>query len=134
MQHEADPIITLREIGNNLKHNGLIILSTRLGSGFDILTLKGSTSDIFPYEHIMLPSKVGLEMILDEAGYELLEITTPGTRDINEVLNNQERIDDNNLFVRQLLRTADRRTLSDFQQFLQRSLMSSFAQLIARKR
>ena len=134
LQHEMNPIKIIEEIGKDLKNEGILLMSTRLGSGFDILTLKGGINDIFPYEHITLPSKKGLEIILDRAGYELLEITTPGTRDMNVVLNNRERIEDSNFFIKYLLDVADERTLQDFQQFLQKSCLSSFAQVVARKR
>ena len=134
LQHEIRPAETLRELRTHLKDDGILILNTRLGSGFDVLTLKGNMDSIFPYEHIFLPSAKGLEMILDEAGYELLEITTPGTRDMESVLRNQNKIEDNNLFVRYLLKTADRSILSDLQQFLQKSGLSSFAQVVAKAR
>lgn len=134
LQHEVDPIKTLSELKENLKDEGILILNTRLGSGFDILTLKGEMDSVFPYEHIMLPSRKGLENILEKAGYELLEITTPGTRDMEAVLRNREKIEDGNFFVKYLLNTADKSTLADFQQFLQKSGLSSFAQVVARVR
>lgn len=134
LQHESDPVATLSSLKKDLKKGGILILNTRLGSGFDILTLKGSMDSIFPYEHIMLPSRRGLEMILDKAGYELLEITTPGTRDMEAVLKNKERVEESNFFIKYLLKTADRSTLADFQKFLQKSGMSSFAQVVAKVR
>ncbi len=134
LQHENDPIYSLSKIRESLLKDGLLILNTRLGSGFDILTLKGGTQDIFPYEHIMLPSKKGLEIILDRAGFELLEITTPGTRDMDIVMKHKERIEDSNFFIKYLIDIADVSTIADFQQFLQKSGLSSFAQVVARKR
>lgn len=134
LQHEVDPVSTLCSLKDNLKEDGILILNTRLGSGFDILTLKGGMDSLFPYEHIMLPSRKGLEKILQDAGFELLEITTPGTRDMESVLKNQDRIEEGNFFVKYLLKTADKATLADFQQFLQKSGLSSFAQVIARVR
>lgn len=82
----------------------------------------------------MLPSRKGLEKILQDAGFELLEITTPGTRDMESVLRNKDRIEDGNFFVKYLLNTADKSVLSDFQQFLQKSGLSSFAQVVAKVR
>ena len=134
LQHEVNPIGTLKTLKKDLKKDGILILNTRLGSGFDILTLKGSMDSVFPYEHIMLPSRRGLEMILEQAGFELLEITTPGTRDMESVLRNRERIEESNFFVKYLIRTADEATLADFQQFLQKSGLSSFAQVVAKVR
>ncbi len=134
LQHECMPAESLKQIRRALKDDGILILNTRLGSGFDILTLKGGTDNIFPYEHIMLPSKRGLEIILDQAGFDLLEITTPGTRDMEAVLKNRERIEDTNFFVKYLLDNADGAVMADFQQFLQKSGLSSFAQVVAKKR
>ncbi|MCM1175026.1 MAG: class I SAM-dependent methyltransferase [Blautia sp.] len=134
LQHEIHPIQTLTGLKDRLKTEGLLILNTRLGSGFDILTLKGGADDIFPYEHVMLPSKKGLQHILEKAGYELLEITTPGTRDMETVLQNRQRIEDSNFFIKYLLDNADKTILTDFQQFLQKSGLSSFAQAVARIR
>ena len=134
LQHETNPAATLTNLKDSLKDDGILILNTRLGSGFDILTLKGGMDSIFPYEHIMLPSRKGLEKILQDAGFELLEITTPGTRDMESVLRNKDRIEDGNFFVKYLLNTADKSVLSDFQQFLQKSGLSSFAQVVAKVR
>lgn len=134
LQHEICPIQTLTELLPRLKDNGLLILNTRLGSGFDILTLKGGADDIFPYEHVMLPSKKGLQLILEQAGYQLLEITTPGTRDMETVLQNRQRIEESNFFIKYLLDNADKTMITDFQQFLQKSGMTSFAQIVAKKR
>ena len=72
--------------------------------------------------------------LVAKAGYELLEITTPGTRDMESVLRNRDKIEDGNFFIKYLLKTADKSTLADFQQFLQKSGLSSFVQVIARVR
>ncbi len=134
LQHEINPVETLKHLKKSLKPDGILILNTRLGSGFDILTLKGDMDMLFPYEHVLLPSRKGLELILQQAGYQLLEITTPGTRDIETVLKNKEKIEDSNFFVKYLLETSDDATLAEFQRFLQKSGLSSFAQVIAKVR
>lgn len=133
IKHERNPREKLMTIREWVSHDGLFVMSSRLGSGFDVLTLKGGTESIFPYEHIMLPSRRGIEILLRECGFELLEITTPGTEDVDAVFNHKERVDHDNFFVKCLIETADDRTKSDFQQFLQKNCLSSFAQVIARK-
>ncbi len=133
LQHECNPVVYLKNLRSHLRDDGLLFLNTRLGSGFDILTLKGSAEDIFPYEHITLPSRKGLEKILEASGFQLLEITTPGTRDVEMVLKNVDKIEEGNFFVRYLINEADQRMLDDFQQFLQKSGLSSFCQVVAKK-
>ena len=132
LQHEINPLDTLYRLKEKIKPEGLLFLSTRLGSGFDILTLKGGLDNIYPYEHVMLPSKKGLEFLLEKAGFELLEFLTPGTMDVQYVLENQERIDSENLFVKQLLETDDKFIIMEFQRLLQKAGLSSFAQIVAR--
>ena len=134
LQHEIRPVETLRGISKKMKPEGLLFLSTRLGSGFDVLTLKGGLDNIYPYEHVMLPSKKGLEYLLNEAGFELLEFLTPGTMDVQYVIENKERIDSDNLFARQLLETDDKFIIMEFQRLLQKAGLSSFAQVVARKK
>lgn len=132
LQHETEPVLTLLKIKEDLKKNGILILNTRLGSGFDILTLKGNMESLFPYEHMMLPSKKGLEILLEKTGFELLEFTTPGSRDVDEVVKHSSLVEANNLFVKTLIENADDIILADFQRFLQKSGLSSFAQVIAK--
>lgn len=133
LQHENNPVSTLKNLCLRLKDDGLLILNTRLGSGFDILTLKGGLDNIFPYEHIMLPSEKGLEILLNNAGFEILEFVTPGTMDVQYVLDNLYRVEEENLFVHSLFENGSSTTLMDFQRFLQKAGLSSFAQIVARK-
>ncbi len=134
LKHLTDPVSTLRSIFDQIDDKGILFVSTRLGSGFDILTLKGHTTSIFPYEHTFLPSKKGLEILLDRAGFKILEISTPGTQDVDVVFDNRDRVEEGNFFVRNLIESADDRVKADFQQFLQKSCLSSFAQIVAKKR
>ncbi len=134
LQHEYAPEKVIKNLGKKLREGGLLFLNTRLSSGFDVLTLKGGLDNIFPYEHIMLPSKKGIGLLLANAGLEALEIATVGSMDIQYVLERSERIEDNNLFVKYMLQQADNATLMDFQKFLQKNGFSSFAQIVARRR
>ena len=129
---EPNPPRALEAMRRRLNPNGLLFLSTRVGSGFDILTLKGGIGNIYPYEHSFLPSKQGLEMLLQKTGYELLEISTPGSLDMKYVEENRSKLDKKDLFARYLLEKTDESVLAEFQRFLQKSGMSSHAQLVAR--
>ena len=132
IQSELQPFKLLKEIRASLKKDGLLFLSTRVGSGFDILILKENNVNVFPYEHIMLPSKEGLKIMLDEAGFELLEITTPGNFDWNYIKANKECISKEEYFLQYFLNTATPNMETDFQRFLQKSGVSSYAQVVAK--
>ena len=130
----SSPMKTLSELRRMLKENGILIMNVRVGSGFDVLALKGHLYSIYPYETILLPSTDGLCNILDIAGFEIMEISTPGTLDIKHVLINKEKLDESDMFIHYLLYKSDNSILTEFQRFLQKSGMSSHARVIARKR
>mgnify|MGYP003816250769 CR=1 FL=1 len=131
IQQSIDPVEDLRALHDSMKEDGLLFLSTRVGTGFDILTLQQNITNVFPYEHVLLLSKEGLQMVLSKAGFRVLEISTPGLLDLQYVLDNREGIEKNNLFIRYLIETADSNTLTEFQRFLQKGGLSSYAQVIA---
>lgn len=133
LQQEDKPKEFLCQVWQDLKPGGLLILSTRVGGGFDILALRENNPNVFPYEHILLPSKEGLRMMLEETNYEVLEMTTPGALDIYYVLENRGGLHEGEYFLQYLTEAAGQNELADFQRFLQKSGMSSYAQVIARK-
>ena len=134
MQQELRPEERIQELKNCLKPDGLLILNTRAGSGFDIITLKEKNERIYPYEHILLPSVKGLVVFLEAHGFDVLEITTPGVMDVKYVLECRENLDDQEGFVKNLLDDSGALILQEFQRFLQKSCMSSFVCVIARKK
>lgn len=133
IQQKLDPIAYFREVHDNLQKRGLFILGVKVGSGFDILTLREKNKNIFPYEHVLMPSKEGIRIMLSESGFEVLEFTTPGTFDLNYVKANREGLAKEDYFIRYFLETATPSAEADFQRFIQKSGLSSYAQVIARK-
>lgn len=133
MQKEMNPKKRLIEIKRTLKEKGLLVIQTRAGSGFDILTLRERNEKIFPYEHIMLPTVEGLLLLLNNIGFKVLEITTPGVLDIQYAKKNAKKIDDTEVFAKYLMEHGDNTTLQEFQRFLQKNGLSSFVQVIAQK-
>ena len=117
-----------------LSAKGLLVFSIKAGNGFDILKLRGNNPNLLPYEHNFLPSRVGIEKLLERMGFELLEYTTPGTFDLNYVISNEDKLGEHDYFTRYFLDHATPNAKAEFQRFLQRSGMSSYAQLIARKK
>lgn len=134
MQKEINPSDKLQEIKNSLKDDGILILNTRAGSGFDIITLKEENEKIYPYEHVMLPSFKGLITLLEQNGYEVLEITTPGVLDVKYVMQSLDKLNGCEEFVKYLLEESDTVILQEFQRFLQKGGLSSFVCVIARKK
>lgn len=132
IQQTLEPLQRLREIHDTMQDGALLFFSTRMGTGFDVLTLK-EHAKIFPFEHVFLPSRKGMEHLLSEAGFRILEYSTPGRMDVGTVLKQPEWIGEGDYFVRSLIKNSDASSLAEFQRFLQKSGMSSYAQIVALK-
>ena len=132
MQQELTPREQLKAMLPMLKENGLLVVGTRAGSGFDVLTLKEHNRKIFPYEHLVLPSVQGLVAMLQETGYKVLEVTTPGVMDVQYVKEGKRWLNGSNEFINNLM-DAEESVLKEFQRFLQKNGMSSYVRVIATK-
>lgn len=134
IQRSVDPFDLLVRSGKNLKTDGLLILCTRSGSGFDILSLRGNSEYIFPMDHIFLPSPKGVGALLDAAGYEILEMATPGLMDIRYIQKAQAKIPKDQYIMRYILSLEDELLFERMQHFLQRNNLSSHLRCIAKKK
>lgn len=132
IQQSLAPLEELKTIYGKMNRGGLLFFSTRMGTGFDVLTLK-EEAKIFPYEHVFLPSRIGMEYLLEEAGFKILEYSTPGRMDVGTVVNKKDKVARDNYFVHSLIKNADNYALAEFQRFLQKSGMSSYSQIVAKK-
>lgn len=132
LQQSHRPETDISAAVKRLAPGGLLFLSCRSGTGLDVLTLKEHAS-IYPYEHITLPSLPGLRGLLERAGLEVLEWSTPGQMDIGYVKSQAEYLAPTDHFMRNLIKNADDSDLGEFQRFLQRVGLSSYARIIARK-
>lgn len=132
LTREADPASALRHQKEFLRDGGLMVVSTRVGSGFDVLMLRENARNIIPYEHATLPSLKGLESLLEQAGLQVLEVLTPGTLDVKHVAENIAALREENLFIHDLFTNANKAMLAEFQGFLQKNGMSSHARIVAK--
>lgn len=132
IQQTDKPVEHLLAMNRRLETGALLFLSARIGTGFDILVLR-EHSQIYPYEYVSLLSRMGLENILRTAGFELLDYSTPGSMDVGYVQGKYAFIPPDELFIKNLIQSADPIILGEFQRFLQKSGMSSYARIVAKK-
>jgi len=78
IQRKPDPTEFLLELYKKLKPGGLLLLSTRSGSGFDILALQENIGNVFPFEHLYLPSPWGMEALAKKTGFEIVKVEYRG--------------------------------------------------------
>ena len=121
-----------------LKKNGILMLATPNGEGFDFKILKESTENITPPEHIQYFNPKSIKILLEKVGFEVLDITTPGILDVDiikrQLTDKCLNIKNNNEFLDYMYSINSDKIEKLFQKFLQDSGMSSHMLAFAIKR
>lgn len=126
----------LNGIRTILVDNGLLFLTARTISGFDLQLLWENSKVIFPPDHINLFSIEGIVKLLGRCGFEIIELSTPGQLDV-EIVRNAIRSNDKlkvPRFISYLLNNRGEDAHHSFQEFLQRFQLSSHVRVAARKK
>ena len=133
IQRYSRPRELLDRVFQGLKPGGILLLTCRSGSGFDVLTLAGESESIFPLDHICLPSPQGMSLLLQQTGFEILELTTPGLLDVQLVSQASERIPRHQHFQLYIASLGNELVLERLQRFLQQNNLSSHLRVVAKK-
>lgn len=136
IEHLFDPRRFVRDAATLLRPGGLLVLSCPNGLGFDIAML-GADSLAVDSEHVNLFNPESLAMLTRDAGFEILDITTPGRLDAEFVREAAlaGKIDlSGQPFLKRVLVEEWDRLGWPFQQFLAGNGLSSHVWLAARKR
>lgn len=136
IEHVFDPFDFLSDCYNKLTKNGILMLSTPNGEGFDFKILKEKTENIVPPEHIQFFNPVSIKLLLSKIGFKVLDISTPGILDV-EIIKRQIKDNflelENNEFINFIYKLEDSTLEKNFQDFLQKSNLSSHMLVFARK-
>jgi cyclopropane fatty-acyl-phospholipid synthase-like methyltransferase len=133
IEHITDPDILLTKVFSNLVTGGYFILSTPASGGYDITVLQEKARAV-GYDHVSLYTVDSLQLLLKRHGFEIVEISTPGSLDmpmIHQAYEKQE-LQTNNVALKFLLDNAALYQDS-FQEYLKKNLLSSHMICIARK-
>lgn len=130
-----DPAGLVREVSRRLEDGGLLFVTALVCSGFDFTVLGLNNLYLCPPDRTNCFTLKGLSRLLSQAGFTLIEVSTPGVLDV-EVVRAHLQHDPSlpvSAFERQLIE-ADARTPEALQTFLQQQGLSSFARVVARRR
>ncbi|MFA5974919.1 MAG: methyltransferase domain-containing protein [Elusimicrobiota bacterium] len=129
-----DPGALLAAVRNRLEPDGLLFLTALVSSGFDLCVLGLNNLYLCPPDRANCFSLQGLETFLKEAGFKLIEVSTPGVLDLEIVQAHMRHDPEIRLsdFEHRLL-SSDEETRRAFQSFLQERGLSSFARIVGRK-
>lgn len=130
----SDPELLLKRAAVSLKKGGLVFITALVASGFDAALLGKENAYLFPPDRANFFSLNDLKQMVSRAGFQLLEVSTPGVLDVEVAKSHWARRPNLELsvFERSLL-TADAETQQAFQDFLQQSNLSSFARMVGLK-
>lgn len=129
-----DPAGLLRGAFHRMGPGGLLFVTALVASGFDLQVLGLRNRYLYPPDRTNCFSLDGLQRLLEAQGFRLLEVSTPGVLDV-EIVQAHLQADPSlplSGFERQMV-GAHPETRSEFQSFLQREGLSSFARIVARK-
>jgi hypothetical protein len=135
MECWSAPLDWLRNVWGMLSPGGMFFFTTRTSSGFDLEILGADAPYIFVPEHLNLLSVEGMRRLVERAGFEIVELSTPGQLDVELV---QLAVAENPSillppFVETLLRNRTVEAHQDFQEFLQKHRLSSHLRVAAIK-
>src|SRR5262249_47893754 len=113
---------------------GLLFLTSLVSSGFDFTVLGLKNHYLYPPDRANCFSLDGLKKLVMQAGFKLIEVSTPGVLDVEIVQAHRKHAPDLPLsdFERGIL-DSDEETRMAFQTFLQQRGRSSFARIVGRK-
>ena len=117
-----------------LRPGGLLFVMAPCASGFDLQVLWDCSTAVLPPDKLNLLSAEGYLARFSAPAWEILEFSTPGMFDVENVRRAVETEPDRNWsrFIRTLV-TRDETARVEFQTYLQRFRLASFARLVVRR-
>lgn len=118
-----------------IRPGGLLFLTSPNADGFDVQVLWDRAPALTPPDKLNVPSIAGLTRRFGGPAWEIVELSTPGVFDVEHV---RRAVDaapalDWPRFVRTLVRSRDADAQRDYQEYLQRHRLASFARMIVRR-
>jgi hypothetical protein len=128
------PQHVLRRVAGCLEEGGLLFVTALVASGFDLAVLGLKNLYLYPPDRMNCFSLHGLLRLLEQSGFESVEVSTPGVLDVQIVRAHLQRDPalPLSMFERQLVGMHEEGQA--VQAFLQQSRLSSFARIVASKR
>ena len=119
-----------------IEPGGLLLFSTASCSGFEYLVLGEHAPNINPINRMNLLSMKALENKVQQAGFEIIELSTPGRLDVEIVSKALEHNPQIHLdgFWGHFFTRRDDKSRQRLQKFLQENLLSSHVRIAARKK
>ena len=130
-EHLHDPSKFLRQLNGLMASGDMFIFTTLSGSGVDIQALWEDSKSVTPPHHLNFLNPRSIVLLLTRLGYETLAVTTPGSLDIDILVNNQDAIKDR--FWQTFVACATDLEKAAWQQMIASTGWSSHMMVVCRK-
>lgn len=130
-EHLTDPALFMASMHSLMSSGDLFIFTTLSGTGVDIQALWEDSKSIFPPHHLNFFNPKSIKLVVEAAGFESLQITTPGKLDIDILDNNRPLIKDR--FWKTFVETASVDEKKVWQQWIADQGWSSHMWSVSRK-
>jgi len=134
LEHVYEPLSFVNTLKSFVKKGGFLMVSTLGVDGFDIQVLWEKSNSVSPPHHINFLSIDGFYKLFERAGFEDIDVLTPGALDVDIVRNACKRDSsmlEGNRFVRLIIESDGISEL--FQKFLVDGKLSSHSWVFARR-
>lgn len=134
IEHLFEPLLFVQKASKIVRPGGLLILTCPNGLGFEVQVLRELSPSIDP-EHVNLFNPDAISRMVEQNGFEVLDVATPGKLDAEYVHDAaiKDTIDlSKQLFLKQLLLDEWDKLCLPFQQFLAENQLSSHMWLVAK--
>lgn len=117
-----------------LNDNGLFILTTLNGQGFDMQVLWQDSKSFSPPQHLNFFNTQSIKKVFEECGFEVISVTTPGKLDwdIVEGMYSSGNINTNRFW--KMVCGCNHNVKSELQKWITDSNLSSHMMVVARKK
>lgn len=132
IEHLVNPKLFIQAVYRLLPQNGFFILTTPNGMGFDVIELGGKSTTL-GWTHIHLFNPYSIKILLQDIGFKIIEISTPGVLDVDLVKSSFQEKERESPWLHEILLHGDEQLLNRFQNFLVENHLSSHMWIVAKK-
>ena len=130
-EHLHDPKVFLETLYHLMGANDIFIFTTLSGMGLDIQALWEDAKAISPPMHLNFFNPKSIQSLLEDIGFSVLEVTTPGKLDVNILENNYDKIKDK--FWKNFIDYSNQEEKETMQQFISAQKLSSHMMIVCQK-
>jgi 2-polyprenyl-3-methyl-5-hydroxy-6-metoxy-1,4-benzoquinol methylase len=135
IEHIFSPKEFMSQIDRILKPGGMVFLSCPNLHGFDVQVL-GLKSSAFQHEHLNYFTPSSVTLLLNQAGFTEVEVSTPGELDVDivkQMFDNNNSILLHNQFIAHILSLENPQLNNSLQKFLAKESLSSHMWIVGKK-